>query len=114
MTKLFLCTSFVLAAVLALTDSASAQQARPTGGTRTTSTYSCAASPMGQCAFLLYTSDCKEGPLTNGHPTLVCKHAVVANFMLKPGESKTFQDLPPNTKQCQPRNGKLAFPDCMR
>ena len=105
----------ILAAILALsTAAASAEPVQLAGSTRTTSTYSCGAGLFGECPFLLYTSDCKEAPARNGHPSLVCTHAVFAEFKLKNGESKTFKDIPPNVKQCQPRNGKLSFPDCLR
>ncbi|MCC2958106.1 hypothetical protein LK542_21005 [Massilia sp. IC2-477] len=106
--------SFMLAAFLALAGAtASAQPTMQLGG-RTTATYSCGAGLLGECAFLLYASDCKEAAVKNGSPSLVCTHAVFAEFKLKNGESKTFTDLPPNVKQCQARNGKLSFPDCMR
>lgn len=93
---------------------ASAQPATLQLGGGTTSTYSCGASPAGACAFLLYTSTCRETGVRNGHPSLVCNHEVFAAFTLKPGESKTFDRLPAGVKQCRPRNGKLVFPDCMR
>lgn len=93
---------------------ASAQPAKQPVVVRTTSTYSCGTGPGGECAFLLYTSDCKEAGVRNGYPALVCTHEVFAEFTLKEGESKTFDRMPPGVKQCQPRNGKLVFPDCMR
>ena len=110
--------SIFLAAVLALSASlAGAQPAKPiqpASVSRTTSTYTCNGSPLGECAFLLYASDCKEAGVRNGSPSLVCTHSLFAEFTLKTGETKTFQDLPAGVKQCQPRDGKLAFPDCMR
>ncbi len=108
-------SSLFLAAVLVLcAAAASAQPIQQAGAGRTTSTYSCGAGLLGECPFLLYTSDCKEAPARNGQPSLVCTHTVFAEFKLKNGESKTFNDMPPNVKQCQPRNGKLSFPDCLR
>lgn len=110
-----------LPAVLALTSIlasslAIAQPAQPRQAIviRTTSTYSCGSSPAGECRFLLYTSDCREAGIRNGHPSLACTHEVFAEFSLKPGESKTFDRMPPGVKQCQPRNGRLVFPGCMQ
>jgi hypothetical protein len=96
------------------TFAAGAQPARQPMVVRTTATYSCGSSPAGGCAFLLYTSDCKEAGVKNGHPSLLCTHEVFAEFRLKPGESKTFDSMPPGVKQCQPRNGRLVFPECMQ
>lgn len=105
----------LLAAGLALaTATAVAEVGQQPRVARTSSTYTCGGSPLGECAFVLYTSDCREGPLKNGAPTLECIHALFAQFKLKNGESKHFPDLPPGVKQCQPREGKLVFPDCMR
>jgi hypothetical protein len=107
-------SSLLAAGLLLATASAIAQTAQQPRVVRTSSTYSCGASPQGECAFLLYTSDCREGEARNGAPSLVCTHALFARFTLKPGESKHFADLPPGVKQCQAQNGKLVFPDCMR
>lgn len=95
---------------------AAAQPAQPRQAAvvRTTTTYSCGSSPSGGCDFLLYSSDCKEAGVKNGHPALACTHEVYAEFRLKPGESKTFERMPAGVKQCQPRNGRLAFPECMQ
>jgi len=107
--------SSLLAAGLALASaSADAQIDQQPRVVRTSSTYTCGASPLGECAFLLYTSDCREAEAKNGAPTLVCTHALFAQFKLKNGESKHFADMPPGVKQCQAQNGKLVFPDCMR
>lgn len=105
--------SLALALIIAAA-MASAQPPQQSRAPRTTVTYKCGASPAGACPFLLYTSDCKEAGVRNGYPSLVCTHEVFAEFSLKPGQSKTFDQLPPGVKQCQARNGKLAFPDCMR
>jgi len=107
--------SYVLALSLGFaTFAASAQSDKLQAGGRTTSTYSCGASPQGACSFLLYTSDCKEAGVRNGHPSLVCTHEVFAAFTLKPGESKTFDRMPAGVKQCQPKGDRLVFPECMR
>ena len=104
-----------LALAMAFTASiATAQPAKQPLVVRTTSTYSCGSSPAGECAFLLYTSDCKEAGLKNGYPSVLCTHEVFAEFRLKPGESKTFDRMPSGVKQCQPRNGRLVFPECMQ
>ena len=101
-------------ALIFSTFTAGAQTARQPIVVRTTTTYSCGSSPAGGCPFLLYTSDCKETGVRNGHPVLACTHEVFADFSLKPGESKTFDPIPPHVKQCQPRNGRLVFPECMQ
>lgn len=107
--------SFVLSAALASAAAiAGGEPARQPPQGRTTTTYSCGASPAGACSYLLYTSDCKEGAVKNGYPALVCTHEVFAEFSLKPGESKTFDRLPPGVKQCQLPKGRKVFADCMR
>jgi len=107
--------SSLLAACLALASaSAFAQTGQQPRVVRTSSTYTCGTSPLGECAFLLYTSDCREGEVKNGAPSLVCTHALFAQFKLKNGESKHFADMPPGVKQCEAKNGKLVFPGCMR
>lgn len=112
--KTSLHASLALALALAATIAAAEPARQPSQG-RSTTTYSCGASPAGACSYLLYTSDCKDGAVKNGHPALVCTHEVFAEFSLKPGESKTFDRLPPGVKQCQPRKGGLlVFADCMR
>ena len=83
--------------------------------TEGTSTFRCGGSPSGECAFLLYSSECHEGSLKNGHPVLVCTHELISEFSLKVGESKTFNNLPANVKKCESRpNVKPKFPDCVR
>lgn len=86
-------------ALIFSTFAAGAQTARQPIAVRTKTTYSCGSSPAGGCAFLPYTSDCKEVGARNGHPVLACTHEVFADFSLKPGESKTFDPIPPNVKQ---------------
>jgi hypothetical protein len=81
---------------------------------RTTTTYGCSSSESGECRFILYTSDCRKGGARDAHPSVGCTYALFAEFSLKVGESKTFDPIPPNVKQCQPRNGRLVFPDCAR
>ncbi len=81
---------------------------------RTTTTYGCSSSESGECRFILYSVDCREGAARDGHPPPGCTYALFAEFSLKVGESKTFDPIPPNVKQCQPRNGRLVFPDCTR
>lgn len=111
MTRLLLCVSFIIAVALSLADDANAQ---PAQSARTAVTYYCSASSHGECKYILYRSDCKDGPANNGHPSLVCTHTVVAQFSLKAGESKSFRDLPPNTTVCNPHEGRSAFRDCIR
>jgi len=78
-------------------------------------TVRCDSSPTGECAFLLYSTECNEGAVKNDHPVLVCTHEFITEFSLKRGESKTIKDLPANVKQCTaPPNGKPKFPDCAR
>ncbi|CAN7569742.1 hypothetical protein [Massilia sp. LjRoot122] len=112
-TRLRACLALALALPAMIASAQTAQQPQQPRVIRITTTYSCGSSPAGQCPFLLYTSDCKEAGARNGHPSLVCTHEVFAEFSLKPGESKTFDRIPPGVKQCQPRNGRLVFPDCM-
>lgn len=107
--------SSLLAACVALAGAAAfAHAGQEPRVVRTSTTYSCGASNKGECAFLLYSSDCREGEVRNGAPSLTCTHAVFAQFTLKPGEAKHFPDIPPGIKQCQAKNGRLVFPDCMR
>jgi hypothetical protein len=78
-------------------------------------TFRCDSSASGECAFLLYTSECKEGGLKNDHPVLLCTHEFLTEFTLKAGESKAINKLPPNVRQCNlPPNVKPKFPDCVR
>jgi len=111
MTRLLFCASFVIAAVLTQAENASAQ---PAQNAPTTMTYHCSANSDEECKYFLYRSDCKEAPARNGHPSLVYTHTVISQFSLKVGESKTFQDLPPNTAICSPLGGRLVFRDCIR
>jgi hypothetical protein len=78
-------------------------------------TFRCDSSASGECAFLLYSSECKEGGLKNDHPVLLCTHEFLSEFSLKAGQSKAINNLPPNVKQCNlPPNVKPKFPDCVR
>jgi hypothetical protein len=78
-------------------------------------TFRCDSSASGECAFLLYTSECKEGSLKNDHLVLLCTQEYLTEFSLKVGESKAIKNLPPNVKQCNlPPNAKPKFPDCAR
>lgn len=113
MMKTIFRTGFALGLSLAVTTAGAQPAQKQPLLVRTSASYSCGAGPSSGCPFLLYTSDCKEGAVKNGYPSLVCTHEVFAEFTLKPGESKKFDSLPPNVKQCQPRNGRLAFPECM-
>ncbi|WP_281913996.1 hypothetical protein [Massilia varians] len=82
---------------------------------KTSATYRCDRSPSGECAFLLYSSTCLDGPLKNGHAVLLCTHEFLAEFSLKVGESRTMEDLPTSVKQCgAPPDAKPRFPDCAR
>ncbi len=108
--SLALALGFAAAAV----NAQQAQQPRQAFVLRTASTYTCQQSPAAPCQFLLYHTDCKEAGVKNGYPALACSVAVFAEFSLKPGESKTFDPIPHNVKQCQPRNGRLVFPECMQ
>lgn len=78
-------------------------------------TVRCDSSPSGECAFLLYSSECNEGGIKKGHPVLICNHEFVTEFSLKSGESKSLDSLPANVKQCPVlSNVKPKFPDCAR
>ncbi|MEH6434494.1 hypothetical protein [Massilia sp. DD77] len=99
---------------LAMHGPALAETSRTTTTVGDDGSYRCDASPSGECFFLLYGSDCKDGPARNGAPTLECTHFLVREFTLKAGESRKFDDLPAKVEMCITFNGKLRFPDCKR
>jgi hypothetical protein len=82
---------------------------------KTSAAYRCDSSPSGECAFLLYSSTCTDGPLKNGYPSLLCTKEFVAEFSLKVGESRVIEDLPITIRQCGTQaDRKPKFPDCAR
>ncbi|MBV8634617.1 MAG: hypothetical protein JO002_09020 [Burkholderiaceae bacterium] len=64
-----------------------------------TTTFECNNTPMGQCYFLVMSTKCdNEGAAANGDE--VCVIRSLGRFTLKPGESKTLPDLPPDFTHC--------------
>lgn len=109
--------AILLLSLVAATGSAVAFSQAPTTPVvkKNSATYRCDSSPSGECAFLLYSSTCTDGPLKNGHPVLLCTHEFFSEFSLKVGESRVLENLPPIIKQCSaPPNSKPKFPDCVR
>lgn len=93
----------------------SAQAAPAPLASKTSSTYRCDSSASGECAILLYSSECTESDMKNQHPVLLCTHAFITEFSMKVGESRSVEGLPSNVKQCNaPPNVKPKFPDCAR
>lgn len=75
----------------------------------------CNSSGAGECHFLLYTSECQEGPPANGKVSLVCALKFWQEFSLKVGEVKVLLNPPTSFRQCaQTGTTKPVFPACAR